>query len=205
MRTKRFFTSPVFFVILAIVCFSLTYRFEGHHENIEHPKESFPAYGSAEQDSLDGYVYFDAISLESVGYATSTESLNSSIVDYTYNDLYLVEDAHGNKVIYDEITKKENPFLGKDVEPLKADDLPMRLYGNICDFADTFREYDGYKENLSAFSEYPLLKKCNMYITSQYVQSPTNKTLEKVFFYLSIILLIVAIILRFRNKKHGTE
>ena len=202
---KRYKTSwvgllPFLLTLLCIGSFILSYHFDPKSVSI--PKEDFPLYGSDDQDTMNGWVYFDAVSMTPL--ATATFSISRYSTSTTYHNLYLAEDKRGNHLVYDDESSWRSSH-GSGNENMDNQTFPKRLYGQLSTVRSAFSSYNGY-ETIKDYGDYDLIREYQYPAQAwRQVQTESEKTIRTILRRGSLVLLIASIICRLVLKKKEKE
>ncbi len=177
------------------------------HEKITITRDSFPVYGSADQNSKNGFVQLEIVSIEYIGKASkinTTRTSRGSITTSTYDQLYLTEDKDGRKLVYDDWDSTDRGLLS-GYGSLEKKALPFRVYGSLTTVEKAFSAYDGYETSLKKYANYDLLKEVKHDITETRTTEEDNAQMLAVLRHLGMGMLILGIlliiVLKWRRKK----
>ena len=199
-KTSWIGSLPFLLTLLCIGSFILSYHFDP--KSVDIPKEDFPLYGSDDQNTMEGWVYFDAVSMTPLATATFNTSKYSSSA--TYHNLYLVEDKFGNHLVYDDESSWRSSH-GSGNGDMDNQTFPMRLYGKLSKVWSAFSSYNGY-ETIKDYGDYDLISEFQYAAQAwRQVQTESEKTIQTILRRGSLVLLIASIICRLVLKKKEKE
>ena len=177
-------------------------------ETITIPRVSFPVYGSADQDSKDGWVQLEIVSIDYWGKAqkinTTKTTRGKTFTTSVYDQLYLVEDKDGNILFYDDWDSNDmGLILGYGSLEKKA--LPFSVYGRLTTIEKAFSDYTGYGTSLKEYANYDLVKEVENDVNETQFTEEDNKQMLDLLRHLGTAMLflgiILAIVLKWRRKK----
>ena len=150
--SKRYFRLAL--LALAVMIAALAIESRVHTgDRVSIPLEDLPVYGSAEQDSMGGWVQLTATRLTYVGSTSLNTKVGSRILSSETWDIYGLEDDQGNLLLMRHYNSIGVSGMGSD----PAADLPrtlvLRLEGSAKQY---FSSYDGNVSFLQAYPDYQI-------------------------------------------------
>ena len=188
---------PLLLLILAAACGILSNQFG--YKSALIPRTEFPVYGSADQDSAEGWVTMEVTSAIPIG--TAERKLyrgNSKMgvpLTQSYHSMYLVTDSEAHTVVYDQtsdssvtaITGQKNLF-GENNEK-----LPMRIYGRVDNFESYFKSFDGY-DSMKEYASFDLITAFRYPAqASRLVQSDSDRNMQTLLRTFSVVFVMGAV------------
>ncbi len=175
MKSSTFKKLALLLLVLGISGTLLSDRFKGTAEHVD--MASFPVYGSAQQNSLDGWVQFRAVETTHLVTATSKFSIGKNDKGTTtYHSLYLARDSKGNTLVYDDVSSSSYSSSSK-----KRYDgsVPVTLYGQLSTVRSKFSHYSDYRSTLGKYGDYDLVvADDSVNRVTRYVQTDTEKIIR---------------------------